>query len=276
LSTSPATAGKGTRADVAYEVRTEAFEGPIDLLLHLITRQRVDIYEIPLATITEEYLAAVEAMEPLDLESATGFLVVAATLLELKSARLLPARGVGEEDEYLLEQRDLLLARLVECATFREAGTWIGLRMDEGAGFHPRRAGLEEPFVDVIPDLLAGVRLEDLVVAGTRALAPRPVPVLDISHVTPITASVKEALTELAGRLRGGDQASFEALCAGTRSRIDVVVRFLALLELFKAGAVELTQPSTFGSIRARWTGEVDEAEILEDVEEYSAAGEVQ
>jgi segregation and condensation protein A len=258
---------------VAYEVRTEAFQGPIDLLLHLITRQRVDIYEIPLATITEEYVAAVGSMEALDLESATGFLVVAATLLELKSARLLPHRGVGEEDEYLLEQRDLLLARLVECATFRDAGVWIRRRIDEGAGFHPRRAGLEEPFVDLLPDLLAGIRPEHLADAAA-ALVPRPAPALDTSHITPITASVRDALKELAGHLRGRDEASFEALCSGARERIDVVVRFLALLELFKAGAVELDQASTFGSIRARWTGEVDEEEILVDVEEY-ATGEV-
>jgi segregation and condensation protein A len=267
-------AGEGTRRIVAYEVRTEAFQGPIDLLLHLITRQRVDIYEIPLSTITEEYVAAVGAMEALDLESATGFLVVAATLLELKSARLLPNRGVGEEDEYLLEQRDLLLARLVECATFRDAGVWIRHRLDEGAAFHPRRAALEEPYVDVIPDLLAGIRLEHLVGAAAGALAPRPTPPLDTSHVTPITASVRDALRELAGNLRGGEEVSFEALCSGASTRIDVVVRFLALLELFKAGAVALGQASTFGSIRARWTGEVDEEEILEDVEEY-AAGEV-
>ncbi|MGH2694958.1 MAG: segregation and condensation protein A [Actinomycetota bacterium] len=259
---------------MAYEVRTEVFEGPIDLLLHLITRQRVDIYEIPLATITEEYLAAVGALEPLDLESATGFLVVAATLLELKSARLLPTRGVGEEDEYLLEQRDLLLARLVECATFRDAGVWMGHRIDQGAGFHPRRAGLEEPFVDLIPDLLADTRVEHLAGAAAVALAPRPTPVLDTSHVTPITASVRDALREVAGHLRGRDEVSFEALCSGVSERIEVVVRFLALLELFKAGAVELAQPSTFGSIRARWTGEVDEDDIIRDVEEYSAAGE--
>jgi segregation and condensation protein A len=258
---------------VAYEVNTEAYQGPIDLLLHLITRQRVDIYEIPLATITEEYVAAVSAMEPLDLESATGFLVVAATLLELKSARLLPNRGVGEEDDYLLEQRDLLLARLVECATFRDAGVWIRARIDEGAGFHPRRAALEEHFVDLIPDLLAGVRLDHLVDAAATALAPRPVPPLDTSHVTPITASVRDALKDLAARLRDRREASFEALCEGASGRIEVVVRFLALLELFKAGAVELDQLSTFGSIRATWTHEVDEEEILRDVEEY-AAGE--
>src|ERR687892_741338 len=107
-----------------HEVKLEVFEGPIDLLLHLITRQRVDIYDVSIATITEEYVAALEQMEGIDLETATGFLVVAATLLELKSARLLPGRSADDYDGKLLEERDLLLARLIECATYRRAGQW--------------------------------------------------------------------------------------------------------------------------------------------------------
>src|SRR3990170_8750914 len=110
---------------MAYEVKLEVFEGPIDLLLHLITRQRVDIYDVSISTIPDEYLKAVEQMTQLDLEIATGFLVVAATLLELKSARLLPSRRMDEAEAQLLEERDLLLARLVECTTFREAGVWV-------------------------------------------------------------------------------------------------------------------------------------------------------
>ena len=124
---------------MAHEVRLEVFEGPIDLLLHLITRQRVDIYEVSIATITDEYLQALGAMEGLDLEAATGFLVVAATLLELKSARLLPAPDRDDDgDLALLEERDLLLARLVECATFREAGAWLFAGLQRGTDFHPR------------------------------------------------------------------------------------------------------------------------------------------
>jgi segregation and condensation protein A len=128
--------------------------------------------------------------------------------------------------------------------------------------------------VDLLPDLLATTRLEHVSRAAAAILASRPAPVLDTSHVTPITASVRDALVELAGRLRTGGEAAFETLCEGASERIDVIVRFVALLELFKAGAIDLVQESTFGSIRARWTGTVDEAEILDDVEEYTAAGE--
>ncbi len=139
---------------MAYEVKLEVFEGPIDLLLHLITRQRVDIYEVSISTITEEYLEAVGSIEDLDLESATGFLVVAATLLELKSARLLPARSLDDADGQLLEERDMLLARLVELSTLREAGAWIAVGLEKGAVYMARTAGLEPQFVGLAPDLL--------------------------------------------------------------------------------------------------------------------------
>src|ERR687893_994101 len=128
---------------MAYEVKLEVFEGPIDLLLHLITRQRVDIYDVSLSQITEEYLAALSGLDAADLETATGFLVVAATLLELKSARLLPGRRGDEAEAALLEERDLLLARLVECSTFREAGMWISQALASGEGFHGRSVSLE-------------------------------------------------------------------------------------------------------------------------------------
>lgn len=253
-----------------YEVKLEVFEGPLDLLLHLITRQRVDIYDVSLATITEEYLAALDQMAELDLETATGFLVVAATLLELKSARLLPARGDDDGASKLLEERDLLLARLVECATFREGGAWIAAGLLEGASFHGRSVPLEERFVDLAPDLLGRVSIADVAVAAARMFAPTPVIELDMSHVSPIHASVKDAITEIAATLEVDKRVSFEELCAGRSGRIEVVVRFLALLELFKAGAIEIEQPTRFGDISASWTGEVDAQAVLEDAEEYT------
>ncbi len=255
---------------MTYEVRLDVFEGPIDLLLHLITRQRVDIYEVSLATITEEYLAAVAALPQTDLESATGFLVVAATLLELKSARLLPARRAADDDGHLMEERDLLLARLVECATFREAGTWLSGRMAAGAGFHGRSAGLEPHFVDLAPDLLARTSLVRIASAAARALAPRPASLLDMSYVALAGPSVKDAILELAGRLDGGGPASFDELCGRGTSRVAIVVRFLALLELFKAGAVDITQTHSFGDIVAVWTGEIPAGEVVAGAEEYT------
>lgn len=258
---------------MAYEVRLGVFEGPLDLLLHLITRQKVDIYEVSLATITDEYLRAIDGME-LDLETATAFLVVAASLLELKSARLLPSRSGDEGTDPLLEERDLLLARLVECATYRTAGEWLAAALAHGSLYHPREVPLEERFADLAPDLLARVRPEHVAQAAARMLAPKPRVELDTSHIAPITASVKEAIGYVAGVLGERGAASFLELCPPSSPRIEVVVRFLALLELMKAGAVELSQASRFGEIRARWTGEGDLDEVLMEAEEYAMTEE--
>lgn len=255
---------------MAYEVKLEVFEGPIDLLLHLITRQRVDIYDVSLARITEEYLAAISGIEGADLETATGFLVVAATLLELKSARLLPGRRDDEEETHLLEERDLLLARLVECSTFREAGAWLARGLEAGAAAHGRSVGLEEPFVDLAPKVVLKTTPERLGALGAEALAPKPEPEVDVSHVAPIRVTVRDAIVEVAALLRGRDApAGFRELCAGAAERIDVVVRFLALLELFKAGAVDLVQVDRFGDIRASWTGGADAEDVLAEADEY-------
>ena len=252
-----------------YEVKVGDFEGPIDLLLHLITRRRVDIYDISIAGITQEYLDAVTAMEALDLEVATGFLVVAATLLELKSARLLPRRDLEDVDPQLLEERDLLLARLVECSTYRAAGDWLAAELASGARWHPRLVMMEERFIGLMPDLLARVNAEDVARAAAAALAPKPQVQLDTSHVAPIRASVRAAIAEVCARLDGGGTVAFEELCAGLDDRLEVVVRFLALLELFKAGAVDLGQADRFGDIRASWTGEATPEEMASLVDEY-------
>jgi segregation and condensation protein A len=252
-----------------HEVKLEVFTGPIDLLLHLITRQRVDIYEVSIATITEEYLAAIERRDDLDLESATGFLVVAATLLELKSLRLLPARRLDDIEGSLLEERDLLLARLVECATYREAGSFLRAGLAAGERSYARKAGLEDRFVHVAPDLLANATLGDLSRAAARCLAPKPQLELDTSHVAPIVVSVRDAIVELSGRLEGGVPVTFSALCRGRSDRIEVIVRFLALLELFKANAVTLDQADRWGDIVVVWSGDADLEAALEDAEEY-------
>lgn len=253
---------------MSYEVRQEAFEGPLDLLLHLITKQRVDIYDVSLAEITQEYLEEVFRRQDLDLEAATGFLVVAATLLELKSARLLPSGATEEEDGQLLEDRDMLLARLVECATFREAGAWMAVAMDRGESYLPRTIGLDPPFTHLVPDLLARTTVRDLAVAAARTLAPHPPGPFDTSHVLPLRGSIKEAIVDLARALSSTRTLSFRKLCDRCGGRADVVVRFLALLELFKAGAVDLNQGVRFGDIEALWTGEVQADEVLVGLDE--------
>lgn len=259
---------------MTYRVRLGVFEGPIDLLLHLITRQRVDIYEVSLATITEEYLAAVRGLASTDLDTATGFLVVAATLLELKSARLLPVhRDGGEEQGSLLEERDLLLARLVECSTFREAGAWIGVGLAAGARLYPRTAGLEPQLVDLAPDVLAQTTSVHVAEAAARALARPPEPAIEVGHLAPVQLSVGAVILELAARLVEAGAAPFPRLCPPRATRAAVVVRFLALLELYKSGAVELSQAERFGDIEVVWTGLVRAEEVALEAEEYSVEG---
>ncbi len=255
---------------MVHEVKTEVFEGPIDLLLQLITRQRVDIYEVSLSAITDENLKVLERLEGPDLEQATGFLVVAATLLELKSARLLPHTVADDADPRLLEERDLLLAKLVELSTFREAGAWLSSQLTAGEGFIGRSVGLEPHLAELVPDPLQGLAPGHLGRAAARALAPRPVEVLDTSHVHPVRESVRDAIAELGSVLATSSRATFRELCGAGRTRIEVVVRFLALLELFKAGAVDLNQGDRFGDITASWTGDVDPGRVLEETDEYT------
>jgi segregation and condensation protein A len=256
---------------VSHSVKLDVFEGPIDLLLHLITRQRLDIYEVPLAAIARDYVEALETLDELDLEAATGFLVVAASLLELKSARLLPSPESDAEATSALDERDLLLARLVECATYRAAGEWIARLLEHGADRHGRTAGLEARYADLVPDLVEGMTIEHVGLAAARALVPRPLPEVDVGHLAPINASVRDAIASVAERLETVPRLTFRELCSSLGRRIDVVVRFLALLELFKAGAVELRQEEPFGDISARWTGRVAAREVLSEVDEYDS-----
>jgi segregation and condensation protein A len=146
--------------------------------------------------------------------------------------------------------------------------------LERGNAFHPRDVTLEEPYAELVPDITLKMNLPDLLRAAGRVFEPKPQPVLDVSHVQPIRASVRDAILDMASLLRSGGISKFTELCATTERRIDVVVRFLGLLELFKAGAVELSQHQRFGDIEATWTGEVELEDILEDVEEYAVRPE--
>jgi segregation and condensation protein A len=257
-------------ATVPWEVSTPVFEGPFDLLLHLILREQVDLYEVTLADIVDAYLAELERMQDLDLEVATEFLLIAATLVELKARRLLPGPDDVDMDEELgrWAERDLLLARLLECKTFGDAGAVLARLAEEAARSVPRTAGPDERFAAIAPDPLAGVTAVDVQAAFLRATAPKPVPRVDLHHVTALMASVPQAVAELLDELPRLRVTTFRRLTDG-RSRIELVVRFLALLELFKAGAVDLVQVDRFGDIRARWTGDADADEVLADADEY-------
>jgi segregation and condensation protein A len=259
-------------------VQTAVFEGPFDLLLHLILREQVDIYEISLSRIVDAYLAELDRMTSanaaLDLDVATEFLLIAATLIELKARRLLPGRDDIELDDELAlwEERDVLLARLLECKTFKDAARVLTLMSDEAGRSFPRRAGLvEERFLDLTPDLLANVKPGDLKAAFLRAVAPKPVPRVDLFHVTNIKANVSDAVAELLDELPRAGRVTFRRLTASLVDRLEVVVRFLALLELFKQGLVDIDQPMAFGDIEIVWLGGegADEGFALASIDVY-------
>jgi len=246
----------GNLAHVAYKVHTDVFAGPFDLLLRLITEQRVDLYEVALADIVDGFLAEIAEMQRLDLEVATEFLVIAATLVELKCRRLLPGRDEPDEDTLaLLEERDYLLARLVECTTFSAAGAQLASAELAASRSWPRLAGLDERFEGLQPDLLAYLSPEDVRAAALRALAPRPIPHVEVDHVLVDEVTVADIVDALCVLLPGSPPTSFRELTAGARTRMEVVVHFLGLLELYKQGLVELEQASTFGELRVAWTG---------------------
>ena len=229
---------------MSYEVETQVFNGPFDLLLHLILAEEVELYDISLATIVDAYLLEIERMEHLDLELATEFLLIAATLVELKARRLLPDdHDIDLDDELaLFEERDLLLSRLVECKTFKDAATILRQLHDAGRRTYPRVAGIEEQFLHVAPDLLDGIDVDDLRAACIRALTPRPQPTVDLYHVSAVTASVEDAVREFVEELPGAGLVTFRSLTSNLVDRLEVVVRFLAILELFKQGMIDITQ----------------------------------
>lgn len=242
---------------VAYEVQTDVFEGPFDLLLHLILSQQVELYEISLSTIVDAYLAELDRLDVLDLEIATEFLLIAATLVELKTRRLLPEDAdVDLDDELSLwEERDLLLARLVECKTFKDAAKLLASLADDAGRSFPRRTGLDERYTDLAPDLLEGITPLDLRAAFLRAIEPKPEPRVELDHVAPSRLSVTEAVQELADELPRIGTITFRELTDSLVERIEVVVRFLAVLELFKQGMIDLDQPTTFGDLAISWIG---------------------
>jgi segregation and condensation protein A len=253
---------------MGYEVQTPVYEGPFDLLLHLILRQEVDLFEVSLSTIVDAYLSELERMETLDLDIATEFLLIAATLVELKTRRLLPTPTDLELDEELLrfEERDLLLARLLECKTFKDAADAIAAHMRRADRSITRRTGPEEPFRSLVPDPLERVKLSSFVAAARRALLPRPTEVVDTDHIAPIRASVAEAVDVVLSRLPQSRAVAFRELVADAGTRLDIIVRFLAVLELFKQGIVDLDQTTSFGtlSIRRLSEAELDAASVAD------------
>ncbi|MGC8513493.1 MAG: segregation and condensation protein A [Acidimicrobiales bacterium] len=257
-----------------YTVSTPVFEGPFDLLLHLISSDKVELWEVSLADIVDGYVATIaELGDGLDLETATEFLLIAAVLLELKTRRLLPGReNVEAEEEFALwEERDLLVARLLECKTFKDASRELERRIDEASRSWPRRVGPGELYQSARPDVMAGVTPERLRDVMQRVLEPKPVAKVELTHVAPVRVSVAEAVAGLVVALPERQRVCFTDLVVGLRERLEVIVCFLALLELYKQGCVDLEQATTFGTLQVIWLGEntTDVAGDLVVVEDY-------
>jgi len=252
-------------------VRTPVFEGPFDLLLHLILQEEVELWEVPLARVVDAYLDELDRMETLDLEVATEFLLIAATLVELKARRLLPSGDEVEIDEELLrfEERDLLLARLLECKTFKDAAAELERRSRVAARSVARTAGPEEPFRSLAPDPLERVSLDALRDAAVRGLAEPEEPLVSTEHVAPVRASVRDAVETVLELLDAQGATTFRALTQGVGERLELVVRFLAVLELYKQGVVELEQAHTFGTLLVRPLDEGEDAAARVNVDDW-------
>ncbi|GGK48796.1 segregation/condensation protein A [Planomonospora parontospora subsp. parontospora] len=249
--------------DGAFRVHLEVFEGPFDLLLGLISKHKLDITEVSLSKVTDEFIAYIRARGPeWDLDQTSHFLLVAATLLDLKAARLLPSGEVDdEEDLALLEARDLLFARLLQYRAYKEVAKVLSGRMAEEALRFPRTVPMEARFAGLLPELVLGIGPDRLAEIARRAFAPKTPPSVSVAHIYQPLANVREQAVILVERLRRLRRATFRALtsdCAGT---FEVVARFLAVLELFREAAVSFEQVEPLGELYVTWTGS-DEGDV--------------
>lgn len=237
-------------------VSAGTFEGPIELLLHLVSTHERDILELELSPIVDAFVAAlVENRHAYSMDQLSEFLLTAAILVELKSQRLLPGPDDVELDEEYQgwEERDVLLSRLLECRAYASVSDILLSMMEVGARSIPREAGIDEGFEVRPPDLLEGTTPEMLHTAYLRATAERVEPVLDLFHVTQYKVTVAEVVTKLADRLPSRERWSFREIVEGITERIEIIVHFLAVLELCKLGRVELGQGATFGEVDVLW-----------------------
>jgi segregation and condensation protein A len=251
-----------------FQVRLTNFEGPFDLLLQLIFAHRLDVTEVALHQVTDEFIAYTRAIGPkMELEETTAFLVVAATLLDLKAARLLPSGQVDDaEDLALLEVRDLLFARLLQYRAFKHVAQMFAELEAAALRSYPRAVSLEDRYEDLLPEVMLGVDAERFAQIAAIAFTPRPVPTVATEHLHELMVSVPEQARQLLSLLeeRGiGQWASFSDLIADCRASIEIVGRFLALLELYRSRAVAFDQSEPLGVLQVSWTGEQPTNEAL-------------
>jgi len=238
----------------AFKVKTEIFEGPFDLLLHLVGRQKLDIRDITVSEIADEFIGHIERMKELDLDVASDFLLVAATLLEIKAAALLPTeRDLADLDEWddlsPEEARALLVERLLAYKQFKNAAGALSARMESEGRMHPRQAGIEEPFLKLMPDYLEGVTLRGLAVLCADLDKRREVFLLQAEHVASMPVSLELHMESVKRTLAKRGRLSFSELFEAGAAPEIVVVTFLAILELYKRGRIDLTQDGLFGEI---------------------------
>ena len=241
---------------MTYVVTTPSFSGPIELLLQLISSHDVDVLDVALAPIVDAFVATLrDEVVELEVDDLSEFLLIAAILLEMKSRRLLPGRDGTDPDEEFVgwEERDVLLARLLELRTYAALADAFVSLFERASRSFPRLRGIDDGFVVAPPDLLAGVTTAQLAGAYLRGIEVKPVPVVRLHHVTVDAVSVAETVVSLSQRLPSLGKLSFRQLTEGLESRIEIIVHFLALLELCKLGHIELGQGATFGDVEIEW-----------------------
>lgn len=240
----------------AFVVRLDNFEGPFDLLLQLISRRRLDVTEVALSQVTDEFIAHARAGGKVwPLEQTSQFLLVAATLLDLKAARLLPAGEVeDDEDLALLEARDLLFARLLQYRAFQQVAAWVADVLDTQRSWHPRPGGLEPQFAALLPEVELDLGVDELAAMAAAAMTPKPAPMVSLEHLHAPAVSVRDEAQVIVNRLRVVRSLSFRSLVADVEVPV-LVARFLALLELFREAAVAFEQAGPLTELTIRWTG---------------------
>ncbi|WP_063837870.1 segregation and condensation protein A [Streptomyces sp. MUSC 125] len=243
--------------DGVFKVRLVNFEGPFDLLLQLISQHKMDVTEVALSRVTDEFMAHIRAMGPdWDLDQTSEFLVVAATLLDLKTARLLPVADVEDEaDLALLEARDLLFARLLQYRAYKQIADIFSERLAEESRRHPRTVGLEPEHAELLPEVVISIGPEGFARLAVKAMQPKPKPQVYVDHIHAPLVSVREQAGIVVARLRELGEAGFRTLVEDTDDVLTVVARFLALLELYREKAVALEQQTPLGELTVRWTG---------------------
>ncbi|MFI5664724.1 segregation and condensation protein A [Streptomyces sp. NPDC051684] len=254
--------------DGKFKVRLDNFEGPFDLLLQLISKHKLDVTEVALSKVTDEFMAHIRAMgADWDLDQTTEFLVVAATLLDLKAARLLPAAEVEDEaDLALLEARDLLFARLLQYRAYKRIADIFSERMEDEGRRYPRTVGLEPHHAELLPDVVINIGAEGFARLAVKAMQPKPKPQVYVEHIHAPLVSVQEQAQIVVARLKEVGEAAFRELVADTDDTLTVVARFLALLELYREKAVGLDQETPLGELVVRWTGgEADAEPVVTD-----------